>query len=408
MRNIINISHLGKCYKIYEHRNDRLKEWILPFAKKHHTEKWVLQDINLEIGAGEAVGIIGMNGAGKSTLLKIITGTTAPTTGSVHFEGSVAALLELGLGFHPEFSGRQNIYMSGQLLGYTLKEIEANMSQIEAFAEIGEAIDAPVRTYSSGMQVRLAFSVATMKRPDILIVDEALSVGDAYFQHKSFNRIKEFCTAGTTLLLVSHDVGAIQAVCDRAVFLEKGKIKMIGEPQAVMDYYNAMLGDRTGNSVSQEKSDSGEVKTISGTGEVIITDIKVLNSKAQPAKILDVGESCKIQVTTNVKKQIDDLTCGILIKNRLGESIFGTNSFCLNKQPAELSVGKELVYEFTVPMNFGEGNYSLTVALHRNREHVNACYEWRDLAAVFEIVNQSKPHFSGMAYVDASLTIKEK
>lgn len=247
MKNIISISNLGKCYKVYENRNDRLKEWLLPFLGKRHTEKWVLKGINLEIGAGEAVGIIGMNGAGKSTLLKIITGTTVPTTGSVHFEGSVAALLELGLGFHPDFSGRQNVYMSGQLLGYSMEEIDANMAAIEAFAEIGEAIDAPVRTYSSGMQVRLAFSVATMRRPDILIVDEALSVGDSYFQHKSFGRIKEFCDAGTTLLLVSHDVGAIQAVCDRAVFLEKGEIRMVGEPQAVMDYYNAMLGDRTGH-----------------------------------------------------------------------------------------------------------------------------------------------------------------
>lgn len=406
MKNIISISNLGKCYKVYENRNDRLKEWLLPFLGKRHTEKWVLKGINLEIGAGEAVGIIGMNGAGKSTLLKIITGTTVPTTGSVHFEGSVAALLELGLGFHPDFSGRQNVYMSGQLLGYSMEEIDANMAAIEAFAEIGEAIDAPVRTYSSGMQVRLAFSVATMRRPDILIVDEALSVGDSYFQHKSFGRIKKFCDAGTTLLLVSHDVGAIQAVCDRAVFLEKGEIRMVGEPQAVMDYYNAMLGDRTGASVSQEVSASGEVRTVSGTGEAVIADIQLLNSKGLTAQLFDVGEKCKILVKAKIRQRIDELTCGILIRNRLGESVFGTNSLCLKKEPGELFVGRELIYEFSLPMNFGEGNYALTVALHRNREHVNACYEWRDLAAVFEVVNHSKPHFSGMVYVDTGLNIR--
>ena len=192
MNSSISVKNISKCYKIYPSRNARLKEWLIPFKKKCHEEKWVLRDISFEVGQGEAIGIIGMNGAGKSTLLKIITGTVMPTTGSVKFNGTVSALLELGLGFHPDFTGRQNVYMSGQLLGYTTEEIEQCMQEIEEFAEIGKAIDAPVRTYSSGMQVRLAFSVATMKRPDILIVDEALSVGDAYFQHKSFGRIKEF------------------------------------------------------------------------------------------------------------------------------------------------------------------------------------------------------------------------
>ena len=167
---------------MYRNRNDRLRDWLLPFHGHRYTEKWVLRDINIEIRSGEAVGLVGMNGAGKSTLLKIITGTTAATTGKVELHGSVSALLELGLGFHPDFTGRQNVYMSGQLLGYTIEEIRAYMEKIEDFAEIGKAIDDPVRTYSSGMQVRLAFSVATMKRPDVLIVDEALSVGDAYFQ----------------------------------------------------------------------------------------------------------------------------------------------------------------------------------------------------------------------------------
>ena len=285
MSKSIVINNIGKCYKTYESRNDRLKEWLLPFAGIHHKEKWVLQHINLALEQGEAVGIIGMNGAGKSTLLKIITGTTMPTTGNVEFNGSVSALLELGLGFHPDFTGRQNVYMSGQLLGYSIAEIDDCMQQVEDFAEIGEAIDAPVRTYSSGMQVRLAFSVATMKRPDILIVDEALSVGDAYFQHKSFARIKEFRKNGTTLLLVSHDKGAIQAVCDRAVLLEKGKIIKTGIPEDIMDFYNAMIGDTTGDNIQEKELDSGRIQTLSGTGEVTTDDVYLLNSKGERAEI---------------------------------------------------------------------------------------------------------------------------
>jgi len=171
----------------------------------------------------------------------MITGTTQPTTGGVHITGRVAAMLELGMGFHPDFTGRQNAFMAGQLLGYGVDEIAHLMPEIEAFAEIGDYIDQPVRVYSSGMQMRLAFSVATAHRPDVLIVDEALSVGDAYFQHKSFARIREFRERGTTLLLVSHDKGAIQAICDRAILLNSGRLVREGEPEEVMDYYNALL-----------------------------------------------------------------------------------------------------------------------------------------------------------------------
>ena len=230
----ITVSNLGKAYKQYPNRWSRLLEWIIPFGKVRHQLHWVLQGLNFEVQKGEALGIIGINGAGKSTLLKMITGTTQPTTGSVNISGRVAALLELGMGFHAEFTGRQNAIMAGQLLGFSPQEITALMPEIEAFAEIGDYIDQPVRTYSSGMQMRLAFSVATAQRPDVLIVDEALSVGDAYFQHKSFERIREFRKLGTTLLIVSHDKAAIQSICDHAVLLNAGKLAMQGEPEAVM------------------------------------------------------------------------------------------------------------------------------------------------------------------------------
>ena len=266
----ITVAHLGKAYHQYPTRWARLAEWLLPGHKARHSLKWVLQDVSFSVQPGEAVGIIGINGAGKSTLLKMITGTTQPTTGSVHITGRVAALLELGMGFHPDFTGRQNAFMAGQLLGYSVEEIARLMPEIEAFAEIGDYIDQPVRVYSSGMQMRLAFSVATAHRPDVLIVDEALSVGDAYFQHKSFDRIREFRKQGTTLLIVSHDKGAIQSICDRAILLNAGKLAMEGEPEAVMDYYNAMLADHQNQTVKQEVTVDGKIQTISGTGEVTV------------------------------------------------------------------------------------------------------------------------------------------
>ena len=231
----ITVTELGKAYKQYLNRWSRLIEWLKSGHVKRHQLKWVLQDISFTVKAGEAVGIIGINGAGKSTLLKLITGTTLPTTGSVHMTGRVAALLELGMGFHPDFTGRQNAFMAAQLMGISNDEIVRQMPEVEAFAEIGEYIDQPVRVYSSGMQMRLAFSVATAMRPDILIVDEALSVGDAYFQHKSFDRIRQFQKAGTTLLIVSHDKAAIQSICDQAILLKAGRLVMQGKPELQND-----------------------------------------------------------------------------------------------------------------------------------------------------------------------------
>ena len=212
---VLEVTNIGKAYRDYGSELWRILSWFgLRFKPVHET--WTLQNISFSIAAGEAIGVVGQNGAGKSTLLKIITGTLKPSTGSVTVRGKIAAILELGMGFHPDLTGRQNAYHSAGLMGYTSPQIDAVIDQIEAFAEVGEYFDQPVRTYSSGMQMRVAFATVTAYRPEILIVDEAMSVGDAYFQHKSFDRIRQFQTAGTTLLLVSHDRGAIQAICDRA------------------------------------------------------------------------------------------------------------------------------------------------------------------------------------------------
>lgn len=399
----ITVTHLGKAYKRYPSRWSRLAEWVLPGKQTRHHLHWVLQDINFTVQPGEAVGIIGTNGAGKSTLLKLITGTTQPTTGSVLITGRVAALLELGMGFHPDFTGRQNAFMAGQLLGYSVEEIARLMPEIEAFAEIGDYIDQPVRVYSSGMQVRLAFAVATAHRSDVLIIDEALSVGDAYFQHKCFDRIREFRKLGTTLLIVSHDKAAIQSICDRAILLNAGRLAMEGEPEAVMDYYNAMLAERENQTVRQQVTDTGKVQTMSGSGEATVTEIALLNEQEELVEVVNVGQPVKLKVVVETKAAIPELVLGYMIKDRLGQPVFGTNTYHLKRKLINVPSGAVITFMFSFSANIGPGTYSITVALHAADTHISRNYEWRDLAATFNVINIDKDDFVGTAWLPPSV-----
>jgi len=404
----IQVKGLGKAYRHYNNRWSRLAEWFLPGHQQRHQLNWVLQDINFEVLAGEAVGIIGINGAGKSTLLKLITGTTQPTTGSISMTGRVAAMLELGMGFHPDFTGRQNTHMAAQLLGISVEDINRLMPDIEAFAEIGAYIDQPVRVYSSGMQMRLAFSVATAIRPDILIVDEALSVGDAYFQHKSFDRIREFRKLGTTLLIVSHDKSAIKSICDRAILLDGGSLRAQGDPETIMDYYNAMLADRENLSVRQKVNDNGRTQTVSGTGEACIEQVRLFNMQDQRVEVISTGQTVRFQVDVAIMNALPDLVLGFMIKDRLGQPVFGTNSHYLKQSLLALQAGQKLVFDIKLDANLGPGSYSLALALHAGETHVVKNFEWRDLAFVFQVLNTDKPEFVGVTWLSHQMTIKAR
>ena len=401
----IRVSQLGKAYKQYPTRWSRLAEWMIPFSPPRHQLTWVLQDISFAVEPGEALGIIGVNGAGKSTLLKMITGTTQPNAGQIEISGRVAALLELGMGFHPDFSGRQNVFMAGQLLGLSMEELHALMPEIEAFAEIGEYIDHPVRTYSSGMQMRLAFSVATARRPDVLIVDEALSVGDAYFQHKSFDRIRAFRKAGTTLLIVSHDRQAIQSLCDRAILLANGRLALEGAPEQVMDFYSAMLAEKEQQTVRQERLAGGQIRTISGTGEACFSDVTLLNEQEQRVEVISVGSQVTLQVTVDIKADISRLVLGFMIKYRMGQAIYGINTHRLNRALENLRAGEQVIYRFAFPARLGKGNYSIALSLSRFDSHLDTNYEWRDFALVFHVINTRQPDFVGCAWLDSQVTI---
>jgi lipopolysaccharide transport system ATP-binding protein len=404
----IAVTNLGKAYKKYPSRRARLADWLLPADQPRYELHWVLREINFVVNAGEAVGIIGMNGAGKSTLLKMITGTTLPTTGSVNIQGSMAALLELGMGFHPDFTGRQNAYMAGQLLGLKTEEITRLMPEIESFAEIGEYIDQPVRVYSSGMQVRLAFAVATARRPDILIVDEALSVGDAYFQHKSFDRIREFQKLGTTLLIVSHDKSAIQSICDRAILLKEGQVIKEGKPDTVFDFYNALLADHENQSIREKESFfEGKVQTLSGNGEATIIEAWMADETGNRIELAKVGQRVLFGMTIQAQSDLPELVIGFIIKDRLGQEVFGTNTHHLDHTIHHVAAGTKLRFAFELDVNLGPGTYSLTYALHTQDTHLLKNYEWRDVALVFNVINTTKPPFVGLTWIQPQARILE-
>lgn len=401
MSSVLSVRGLSKAFISYQRELHRVLHWLhCPIPAPQYT--WVLRDIDFDLLPGEAVGLIGLNGAGKSTLLKIITGTLKPSTGSVKTLGKVSAILELGMGFNPELTGRQNIFHVGGLMGYSSAQLESFLPELRDFAELGDYFDHPVRTYSSGMQMRLAFSLATVQRPDLLIVDEALSVGDAYFQHKSFERIRQFAREGTTLLLVSHDKQAIQSICTRAILLSQGQIAMEGTPDDVMDFYNALLANhQEQHSISAPEQDSKAL--LSGTGEAFFTDIRLCNDQQQSVEVLDVGQWVSLIVKAKTQVVIPHLVLGFLIKDRYGQDVFGTNTYQLNQVCYEVPEQQQLSWSFRFPANIGPGTYSITLALHSQAGHIEHNYAWQERALIFEVINQSQRDFSGVAWLGSQL-----
>lgn len=401
----IEVIGLGKAYRSYASRWSRLAEWVLPGSRPRHELRWVVNDISFQVPAGCALGIVGGNGAGKSTLLKMIAGTVSPSCGEIRMSGRVAALLELGMGFHPDFSGRQNVLMAGQLLGLSSEQILELMPAIESFAEIGDYIDQPVRVYSSGMQVRLAFSLATVLRPDVLIVDEALSVGDTYFQHKSFDRIRQFRREGTTLLIVSHDRSAIQSICDEAILLDHGRLIQRGTPESVMDFYNGLIASQEKSSVRQTPAGDGRLQTQSGSGEASIESVRLLDASGREVQAARVGEPVRLEIRARVHSALPRLVAGYMIKDCFGQAVYGTNTHHLGQVVSDLQPGACVAFEFDFAANLGVGSYSLAVALTDSDSHLSANYEWRDLALVFKVLNLDQPVFSGCAWLPPTTRI---
>jgi len=395
----LRIRNLGKAYKRYSHKWGRLAEWI--GLGQRHQPCWILRDIDLDVAPGEAVGVIGVNGAGKSTLLKLIAGTTHPTTGTIERGGRLAALLELGIGFHPEFTGRQNVWISAALSGLDAATIAACMTDIEAFADIGDYIDQPVRTYSSGMQVRLAFAVATAVRPDILVVDEALAVGDVFFQQKCFDRIRDFREAGTTLLFVSHAMSTVYALCDRAILLEGGVIKQDAEPRRVIDLYNATIANRlgTGDLEIADGAAPDQPAGSYGRGDVSIESVVVLH-QGQPVQTLVSDSDLSLRVQVRFHSAQADPHIGFQVRDRRGEAIYMTHTHGLGLNIGPVEPGDCLQVSYDFQARLIPGDYSLTVGVADGglpSGHLRRSLARRQDAAHFTLTrNIHAPHWDGV------------
>lgn len=357
-------------YKLYNKPLDRLVDSLGLTRKKLYKEHYALRDINFDIGVGECVGIIGTNGSGKSTILKIITGVLSPTGGSITVNGRISALLELGAGFNPEYSGLENIYLNGTMMGFTEAEIDARLDDILSFADIGEFVYQPVKTYSSGMFVRLAFAVAINIDPEILVVDEALSVGDVFFQSKCYHKFEEFKRQGKTILFVSHDLGSISKYCDRVILLNQGEMLDQGTPKAMVDMYKQLLVRQNPvkqaqmNSAIRESQKKGfqmNPNTLEyGEKQAEIVDFVVIDSKGLQSNTIEKGTTFKIKMRIHFNESILQPIMAFTFKNIQGTEITGTNTMYEGVNVENTEPGSECVVTFEQKMDLQGGEYLLS------------------------------------------------
>jgi ABC-type polysaccharide/polyol phosphate transport system ATPase subunit len=423
MTTALRVEGVAKQYRIYEHPSDRLLESVTRGRVRRHREFWALSDVSFEVEKGTTTGIVGPNGSGKSTLLQIITGTLEPTHGEVFVNGRVAALLELGAGFNLEFTGLENVYMNAALMGFSRRETDRRLKEIERFAEIGDFIHQPVKTYSSGMFVRLAFAVAVNTDPEILVVDEALSVGDTVFQHRCVRRIREMQQAGATVLFVSHDPTLVRALCSRAILLNAGRVVADGKPVDALNHYQRLIMAReeayddvgarttTNNSNSDEKrAKTGDLKTSvadgdstdhasagsssssarsllsytyrHGNGHAEIVAAALLDAKGQPVEFIDSGDAVRVRLKIFFHRDVEHPVCGFMIRNRHGVNVYGTNTEQRGLALGAARAGDVIEVEFAFDCWLGQEHYFVSVAAHSAD---GVAFDWLDGAIFFRV-----------------------
>lgn len=387
----IRAENLGKCYQIYEQPFDRLKQSLWRARRRFYHEFWALRDVSFEIKKGETIGVIGSNGSGKSTLLQLICGTVNPTEGELEFKGSVAALLELGAGFNPEFTGRENVFMNAAIMGLSRAETEERYDEIAAFADIGDFIDQPVKTYSSGMYVRLAFAVAVNVSANILLVDEALSVGDASFQQKCMAKIREFCRSGT-VIFVTHDTVAVTELCSRVLWIESGKIRLDGAPKFIVEKYLQYMyegnvePEMSGSESFVDSAGGFDMKGLLPIGQnirqfgnrMVTLEALGLLSRNVNSGVVYSGSECEIAMVLHAHEEIANPIVGYMVKDRLGREILGDNTALIRHDLPSLSAGQNYVLIFRIDAwpNLQEGEYSLTIGIADGslNDHVQCHY----------------------------------
>lgn len=414
----IQVSNLSKCYEIYERPQDRLLQMLSRGRKQFFKEFWALRDISFEVKKGETFGIIGRNGSGKSTLLQILAGTLAQTSGEALVKGRVAALLELGSGFNPEFTGRENVYLNGSVLGLTQREIEDRYDQIVEFADIGEFIDQPVKTYSSGMFVRLAFAVQAHIGSDILIIDEALSVGDIFFQQKCFRHLEHLREQGVSIIFVSHDTQAMIKLCDRAIILKDGYLKNQGKAADMAAKYIELhysqfyedTGEKQGSqsfptidlaslpvkqSTENPIPESLELPTQFicdftsgnryGSAVGLIEGVAISDSQGKTKSSFYVGE--EVILSLKIAPHSPDLcplNIGFQIKNRLGQVVIGTNTCMIKKIMTPELFGRSFICQFRFDLSIFPEQYTISPAIAEYKQDAKIVYDWIEAATVIE------------------------
>lgn len=372
----ISVNHVSKMYKLYEKPMDRLKESLGLSRQKRYREHYALHDVSFQVGRGETVGIIGTNGSGKSTILKIITGVLNPTEGNVEVNGRISALLELGAGFNMEYSGLENVYLNGTMIGFSKEEIDQKLDDILAFADIGDFIHQPVKTYSSGMFVRLAFAVAINIEPEILIVDEALSVGDVFFQAKCYKKFEDFKKMGKTILFVSHDLGSISKYCDRVVLLNKGEKLQEGAPKEMVDLYKKVL---VGLEDTEEEKEVQATEILSesetwkrpfetnpnalnyGDGKAKIIDFTLTDHKGIASNTIEKGTKFFVKMKVQFQEDIQEPIFAFSIKNLQGTEITGTNTLFERADVMPKKAGQVCEITFEQKMDLQGGEYLLSL-----------------------------------------------
>jgi lipopolysaccharide transport system ATP-binding protein len=364
---VISVQNVSKVYHLYHHPFDRVLG-ALAISRRRKAEFWALRNINLRVEKGEVFALLGPNGSGKSTLLQVISGILEPTSGRVLSSGRIAALLELGAGFNPEFSGRENVYLNGEILGLSRRELDDIFPRIESFAEIGQFIDRPVKEYSTGMYVRLAFSTAIHVDPEVLIVDEALAVGDAIFASRCVQKFEELRKKNVTVLLVSHDLGLIKRLADRAAFMLDGRIVMQGAPKDAVNQYVGYVLDRERSTKERstgllEESVATKSSFRHGDGASRVMDVRILNSTGEACHTFRPGESIILRIRAAFQKPVSNPVVGILIRNRIGMDIFGTNTRLECAELGDFERGEEIEVEFELDCLLSRQEYTVTVAV---------------------------------------------
>lgn len=400
---MIEVKDISKTFKLYSKPSDRLKEKF--FRKPYHKVHHALKKVSFRVEDGETLGIIGQNGAGKSTLLKILMNVTMPDEGIIYTSGKITGLLELGTGFNPEMTGLKNIYMNGMLLNMSKEEIDNKKDKIIEFSELGDFINEPIKTYSSGMVMRLAFSVAIHADPQCFLVDEALSVGDAHFQQKCMKKIREFKESGGSIIFVSHDMNSVKMLCDKAILLENGVGVDYGTPESVVNQYNFLIS-KLSDSESKMTLKDVENKKEYGSYEAEIASVNIVGEDSE-SDVVSSGEKTRIEILIRSYEDIDNVTLGIMIRDKYGQDIYGTNTYHLNKK-LNLQKDTEINCVYNFHMNLAPGKYTLTAALHSEDTHLDKCYHWIDNWTEFEVVGYKNNIFAGITDLNADFYIENQ